>query len=61
MQLGITALLFLVLLGCTPWISAYLEEVTGHAHQDEVFQQLGPPSSTEQLNDGGEVWTRLGI
>lgn len=49
--------LFLLTACSTPWRAKYLEEANGHTHQDTIASRLGAPDRTQQLAQGGYVWT----
>lgn len=50
-------LLFSLLLSCTPWRVEYLEKSVDKATQDGVLKRLGPPTSSQEAEGGGSVWT----
>lgn len=49
--------LALLLLSCTPWLDEFLTTATDRATQQDMLQQLGPPTHKKPLDDGGEVWS----
>lgn len=45
------------LVSCTPWLDEFLTAATDRATQQDVLQQLGPPTHKKLTDDGGEIWS----
>ena len=58
MKLYSICLIAYLLMACsTPWRAQYLQDANGHTHQDAIASRLGAPDRTQQLAQGGQVWT----